>query len=234
MKLTPRLQAIADKVNKGNRVADIGTDHGYIPIYLIEKALSSKVIAADINEGPLDNARRQIQSKGLSHKITTRLGSGLRVLEPSEVDTVIIAGMGGLLIRDILMDSPQITKTVKQFILQPMVAQAELREWLVNNGFKIVDEVLVKEGQKYYEIILAENGRQTVEEAIYFHIGQKLFENKDPLLEEFILKHITIQKDILNSLEGQKTYNARQKYTDCRIKIQKLEEVLECLKNASQ
>ncbi len=229
MKLTPRLQTIAEKVNKGSIVADIGTDHGYIPIYLIENKYCSKVIAADINEGPLKNAKKQIELNGYEAQIETRLGDGLDVLEPGEVDTIIIAGMGGLLIRDILIANPRITQNVERIILQPMVAQSDLRRWLVNNGFKIVDEQLAMEGHKYYEIIVTVKGKEVINEDIYYEVGPKLIEKKDPLLKQYILKQIQIQKAILKELEGNQSNHAKVKSTECREKIFKLEEVLKCL-----
>lgn len=229
MKLTPRLQVIAEKVDKGSIVADIGTDHGYVPIYLIENKISTKVIAADINRGPLDNARKQILMYNFQDEIETRLGNGLDVIKPGEVDTLIIAGMGGLLIRDILMDNLDTTKSIEKLILQPMVAQADLRKWLLSNGFKIIDEQLAKEGHKYYEILVVVKGKDTVKEDIYYEIGAKLIEKQDPLLEGYIIKQIGIQHSILKSLENQSSDNACQKSVECRDKIFKLEEVLKCL-----
>lgn len=229
MKLTPRLLTVANKVRKGAAVADVGTDHGYVPVYLIRNKVATKVIATDVNEGPLASAQKTISLYGLCSQIETRLGSGLETIKPKEVDTVIIAGMGGLLIRDILIQSPEVTKTTGQFILQPMVAQADLRHWLVHNGFKITNEQLAKEEHRIYEIIVAEPGEQKIEEDIYFEIGNKLIENRDPLLMEFINKHIKKQNDIIHSLKGQQSETAMLKYEECRRKLEKLEEVLKCL-----
>ena len=234
MKLTPRLQAIADKVTPGHVVADIGTDHGYIPIYLIKNNISFKVIAADINEGPLRNAQKQISMAGLQDRIITRLGNGLKILKPDEVDTVIMAGMGGLLIKDLLVNSLSIVESVKQFILQPMVAQAELRYWLSHHGFTIVDEILAKEGNKYYEIMVVERGKTAIEDEIYYIVGKKLLENRDPLLMEYIENQIRKHKNILRGLENPVSHNARLKSLEFKDKVRKLEEVLRCLKSAEQ
>lgn len=228
MKLTPRLKVIADKVNKGNIVADIGTDHGYIPIYLIENKISPKVIAADINEGPLENAKKQILLYGYGDKIETRLGNGLDVISAGEVDTIIIAGMGGLLIRDILTNNFMAAQSANTLILQPMVAQSDLRIWLKNNNFTIIDEQLAKEGHKYYEIIVTTKG-QSVADDKYYDIGPKLIEKKDPLLEEYLNKQINIQYSILNDIKGQSSDHAKEKSIECKEKIIKLEEVLKCL-----
>lgn len=231
MKLTPRLLTIANFVQKGGVVADIGTDHGYIPVYLIENQIARKVIAADINKGPLFSAKKTIKANGLEDFIETRLGNGLEPLSVGEVDTVIIAGMGGLLIRDILMNHPEVVKSVKQFILQPMVAQDELRKWLIKHNFKIVNEQLVKEEHRIYEVMVVEHGTQTVEDEIYFEIGYKLIESRDPLLREFVHKHIKKQQMILTNLLGQKSEKAKAKKKACEIKMEKLKEVLKCLRS---
>ncbi|WZL74661.1 class I SAM-dependent methyltransferase [Clostridiaceae bacterium 35-E11] len=230
MKLTPRLSTIAKLVPKGAVVADIGTDHGYIPVYLIENKIAKKVIAADINEGPLLSAKKTIKSNKLENFIETRLGNGLAPIAAGEVDIVIIAGMGGLLIRDILRNHSEVTKSVKQFILQPMVAQDELRKWLIEHAFKIVKEQLVREDHRIYEVMVVEQGKQTAEDEIYFEIGHKLIENQDPLLEEFVQKHIRKQQMILKNLQGQKSEKAKAKQKVCQAKIEKLQEVLQCLK----
>lgn len=231
MKLTPRLLTIANFVSKDSVVADIGTDHGYIPVYLIKKQISKKVIAADINKGPLLSAQKTVREHGLEDFIETRLGNGLQPIDKNEVDTVIIAGMGGMLIRDILMDKKEVTNSVKRFILQPMTAQEELRRWLVQNNFKIIDEKLSCEGDKIYEIMVVEQGKQEIDEEIYFVVSKKLIEEKDPLVESFVKKHIRKQENIIKSLMNQETEKAKEKLRECKEKIEKLEGVLKCLKS---
>ncbi|TCO80019.1 tRNA (adenine(22)-N(1))-methyltransferase [Marinisporobacter balticus] len=231
MKLTPRLLTIAKFVPPKSVVADVGTDHGYIPVYLIENKIAQKVIATDVNEGPLYSAQTAIKTYGMGDYIETRLGNGLAPIKSNEVDTVIIAGMGGLLIRDILMRHMDVTKSVNRFILQPMVAQDELRRWLIQNDFKIVDEKLVREEHRIYEIMVVEHGMQNIDDEIYFEIGQKLIENKDLLLESFIKKHIKKQNEIINNLSDQETENAKKKLKECKKKAEKLEEVLRWVKS---
>lgn len=234
MKLTPRLQAIAEKVNIGSTIADIGTDHGYIPVFLIEHNIAKRVIAGDINRGPLESADRTIKHHGFTNEIETRLGSGLEVLSPGEVDTVIIAGMGGILIRDILLNSPGVTKSIDRFILQPMTAQDEIRRWLIDNGFAITDEVLAVEDHRIYEIIVVEKGKQVIEDDIYYEIGPKLVENQDPLLEVLIHKHIKKYKDIIQNLTVHGSEMTKIKLAHCQKKVEKLEEVLKCLKDVEK
>lgn len=228
MNLSPRLQVIADYVPKDSIVADIGTDHGYIPVYLISKKISDRVIATDINLGPLKNAMHYIEKKGYSkEKIETRLGNGLSCLRPHEVDTVIIAGMGGLLIAEILESSKNIAKTISKFILQPMVASEELRRYLYNNDFKIIDEKLAKEGNKIYEIILAEYGKDEITDEIYFDIGRKLIENKDKHLKDFLETKIRKTERILDSLTNNRTGD--EKYIYFKDKLRQYKEVLKNL-----
>lgn len=229
MKLTARLKTIADLVPKGQNVADIGTDHAYLPVYLIENDIAKKVIAADINKGPLQNAEKTIKAYKREDSIETRLGSGLTPIEPNEVQTVIIAGMGGLLIRDILVESLDVVKTVDTLILQPMVAQDELRKWLYENGFKIDNEKLAKEGNKLYEILVVSKGRMEIKDDIYFEIGQKMIENKEPYLSELIEGKIKKYTEILKTVESQNTVKAKEKLLECQEKLGKLKEVKECL-----
>ncbi len=204
MKLTDRLLKIANLVTEGKRVADIGTDHGYIPVYLLNNNKVSYAILADVNKGPLENARKEVRHNKLEDKVDLRLGSGLEVLKPNEVDEVIIAGMGGMLISDLLEAKKDVAHTVDKLILQPMQAQGELRKYLYNNGYEILDEVLVKEDFRIYEIIIAKYiGENTeVNNDIYYEVGSKLIENKDELLSEFINKKIKSYESILNKLEG--------------------------------
>lgn len=156
--ITPRLEMIIKHV-RGKKIADIGTDHAYIPIYLIENNLAGYVIASDINKGPLLIAGDNIKNHNLTEKIETRLGGGLSVLKESEADTIIIAGMGGILISEILDADIENAKKSK-LILQPMNAQYELRKYLLTHGFKITDEDLAVEGFKVYNLIEAESGEQ--------------------------------------------------------------------------
>ena len=229
MKLTRRLKTIADLVPQGYSVADIGTDHGYLPVYLIKNRIAKKVIAVDINEGPLENAKKTIKNYKLEDYIQTRLGSGLSPIEPGEVDIVIIAGMGGLLIRDIFLDSRNVLGTVNKFILQPMVAQDELRKWLSQNDFKIVDEKLAKEGSKLYEILVVSKGEMKIQRNIYYEVGPKLIENKDPHIHEFIDGKLRKYTEILRTVENQYTIRAKEKLLECKEKIEELKELRGCL-----
>lgn len=154
MKLTARLEKISSLVEPGKRIADIGTDHAYIPSYLMSKGLIDKAILTDVNKGPLDNARSEIIALGFEDKCQLRLGSGLDVVKPGEVDQIIIAGMGGVLISEILEKGKDTAKSVEKLILQPMQGQDELRRYLDMAGYRVESEHLVKEDFRIYEIIV--------------------------------------------------------------------------------
>ena len=137
LKLTNRLLKIASLVSENKRLADIGTDHGYIPVYLLNEGKINFAILADINKGPLENARSEVKRNKLEDKVDLRLGSGIEVLKKGEVDEVIIAGMGGILIGELLEANKEVAYSVDKLILQPMQAQEELRQYLLNNGYEI-------------------------------------------------------------------------------------------------
>ncbi|MGX4600639.1 tRNA (adenine(22)-N(1))-methyltransferase [Faecalimicrobium sp. JNUCC 81] len=227
MKLTDRLLKIASLVTKGKRVADIGTDHGYIPVYLLNKGHVDFSILADVNKGPLENARGEVRHNKLLDKVDLRLGSGIEVLEVNEVDEVIIAGMGGILISELLEAKTEVAHSVEKLILQPMQAQDELRKYLLNNGYEIIDEVLVKEDFRIYEIIVTKyTGKNTVvEDEIYYELGKKLIENKDPLLNEFIDKKIFKYKSILDKIDGKTGEGIDKKREESLHIIDKLEKL---------
>ncbi|WP_099189194.1 tRNA (adenine(22)-N(1))-methyltransferase [Tepidibacter mesophilus] len=233
MKLTPRLEAVANLVSDDARIADIGTDHGYIPVYLIKKNKIKYAIAADVNKGPLNNAKKEISLNNLEHRIELRLGSGLSVLTVGEVDEVVIAGMGGVLISQLIETEFEIAKKLDKMILQPMQASAELRRYLHENGFVIEEEILVKEDFRIYEIMVVKYDDREIskeqekeqEEEIYYEVGKGLLRNKDCLLLEFIDKKIKEYYNIIGKLEGKAGEKIESRIYECKSKIQKLEEL---------
>jgi len=218
MRLTKRLKAIVKYVPKGAKLADIGTDHGFIPIYLVKNQIVDRVIATDLNWGSLKKAIENIEREGLKENIDTRLGDGLRVLKDFEVEVAIISGVGGLLIIKILEEGKEIAKSIKRFILQPMRDADKLRRYLVHEGYKICEEDLVKEKDKFYEIIVAEHGRQEIKDDIYYEVGPKLIENRHPLLKEYLIYKIKKIQRILDKLPEEDP-----KRKDLEEKIKKLE-----------
>ena len=201
LNLTPRLQAIADFVEKDSKLADIGTDHAYIPVYLVREKVTGSAIASDLNAGPFENAKKYVSGSGLSSSIDVRLGSGMEVLSPGEVDTVIIAGMGGILIADIMETSREVSKKVENFILQPMVGMRELRTYLQENGYKVAGERLANEGNKYYQIIHAVHGRDEIKSELEYEVSSALLSSDDPLLKEFLELKLEKTDKIIESIE---------------------------------
>lgn len=148
-----RLSLCADYVREGSRLADIGTDHGYLPIALCQSGKIPSALACDINPLPLRSAEDNIAKFSLGNVIKTRLSDGLKAVSSDEVDDVVIAGMGGELIRDILTAAPWVKDEAKHLVLQPMTRHDDLVKWLVENGFTIIQQAAVLDDGKYYTAI---------------------------------------------------------------------------------
>lgn len=198
MELTQRLKAVAKMIPKCNTIADIGTDHAYIPIYAVKNGISSYAIACDVNEGPLEIADKNIKNHLLDDKIITRLSNGLDKLELNEADTIVIAGMGGQLISEIILNDINKITEKTTLVLQPMIAQSDLRRFLFKNNFSIVDERLAREGNKIYNIIKTVKTPQKFDDIDIF-VGRKLL--TDELFEIYAEKNIRISKNIIQGLE---------------------------------
>lgn len=153
MELSKRLQAVASLVTVGHRIADIGTDHAYIPIYLIQEQRVPYAIAMDINEGPLKRAADHVRENGLEEKIALRLSDGFRGLKPYEADTAVLAGMGGALMIKILSDCRDVTCSLKECILQPQSELEKVRTFLLQEGFLFIEEDMVLDEGKYYPMM---------------------------------------------------------------------------------
>lgn len=153
--LDKRLSMVASMVRRGSRVADIGTDHAYLPVYLVQNGVCPGGIAADIGVGPLEAARNTVTEAGLLDKISLRLGDGLSPVSPDEVDDVVIAGMGGETIVEILTAADWAKDARLQLVLQPMTRAEELRRWLLTNGFTVTQERLVRDGHRLYPVLTA-------------------------------------------------------------------------------
>ena len=200
MKLSKRLQTIADFVKKGAVVADIGTDHAHIPIYLIKNNIISKAYACDINNGPLEKAKENINYYGVKN-IELRLSNGLEKLKTDEADTVIIAGMGGELITDILEKGRRFFESKRKFILSPHTKIDEVRKFLLSNGFEITKEDMCIDEGKFYtvmEVKYTENKEMYSEAELLY--GKYLIENKHPVLLRFLKKEETKYISILSNI----------------------------------
>lgn len=198
MKLSERLLKITELINNCSVLADIGTDHGYVPIYCVESGLCKRAVACDINSSPLDAAKENIALYKLSDSIQTRISDGLEALAPDEADTIVIAGMGGFLIRDILTAGADKISERTRLILQPMVAAAELRQFLYENGYRIITEKLAREEDKFYNIILAEKGSGEYSEKEIL-IGKDIFGDEN--YTDYINFHKRVFSKIIAGLE---------------------------------
>ena len=152
-RLTDRLQMIADEIQQGETMADIGTDHGFLPLYLWENGISPSVVMCDVSEPSLSKAKAAAGAYQFGHELDFRAGDGLQVIRAGEVDDIVIAGMGGLLIRDIMAHDLEKTCSFGKFILQPRNNSGLLRFWLTSHCFDIVKNQLVREGKFICEII---------------------------------------------------------------------------------
>ncbi|AZK46852.1 tRNA (adenine(22)-N(1))-methyltransferase [Paenibacillus lentus] len=156
MKLSSRLQHIADRLPPGCRFADIGSDHALLPVWAVKHEAALSAVAGEVNDGPLKAAKRQVAEAGLGQRIAVRRGDGLQVIDSGEVDTITIAGMGGALIASILEAGQDKLAGVKRLILQPNVGEELVRRWLLDHDWYVTDETILEEDGKIYEIITAD------------------------------------------------------------------------------
>jgi len=229
MLIRGRLALIASKVPKCSCVCDVGTDHAYIPIYLIKNDICSRAIASDLTPGPIETAKRNIEFFGLNSDIETRVGYGLSTLKKNEADVIVIAGMGGVLIAEILEKDIDKAKSASALVIQPMNAIEVTRKWLYDNGFEIFDEELVREGRKIYNVIVAKwTGHTRKVAEVYYYIGEMLEKKRDPLLKEYIIRKANTLKNILEEIE-KNTECEDKKYIEYKSLYNGLSKILEKL-----
>ena len=224
MKLSKRLQTVARFVPRGSICADIGSDHGYLPIYLVKNKICPAAICADVARGPLKSAEKNILSVNLADKISLRLGNGLRVLKEGEATCVTICGMGAGLMCEILDNSPNIVKSVATFIFAPNVAPEILRNWASEHNWQIVDEELVQEDGHFYPIIVLQKGEMAQLSTAELFAGPILLKKKHPLLGEY-LRHLR-QKELklADTLLKVGQANTKEKAAYLQDKWRKIEE----------
>ncbi|MDE6742335.1 MAG: class I SAM-dependent methyltransferase [Lachnospiraceae bacterium] len=204
--LSRRLQAVAALAEPGKTVADIGCDHGYVGIWLIQQKIFPRVIAMDVRPGPLETAKKNVALYRMEDAIELRLSDGLRMLEIGEADCMICAGMGGALICHILENESDKAKAMKQIILQPQSELFLVRRFLRQHGYAIIKEDMVKEDGKYYPMLRAVWQEETMKLAedrqdIYDAYGRLLLEGRHPVLYEWLLHEQTVTCDILSGLQ---------------------------------
>ena len=221
MELSKRLSAVAALVTDGYRLADIGTDHAYIPICLAGAGRIPEAVAMDVNQGPLFRAEENIRMHGLEDRIKTRISDGFASLEKGEADAAVIAGMGGPLMIRILREGAEVVSTLKECVLQPQSEIEKVRAFLLEEGFFFLDEDMVEEDGKYYPMMkvkppsdagkAAEDRSGTAWTRTELCYGKLLLMRKNPILKEFLQREICIRRRILNELKNNKSLKAVQR-----------------------
>lgn len=230
-KLSSRLQLVADFIPKGFILADIGSDHAYLPCYVVKKGVVPYAIAGEVVEGPFQSALKQVREEGLSELISVRKGNGLEVIDDNEVDCITIAGMGGTLISTILEEGKSKLKAVKRLILQPNISAISIRQWLLNNDFELIKEEIIEEDGKIYEVLVAERGvplkpyQSDIDKGLL--MGPYLLKSKNNVFEKKWLEEKRNWENILLQLSrASETEENIQKIKDIKRKINMVEEVL--------
>lgn len=202
IRLSRRLLAVASFVEYGAFVADIGSDHAYLPTYLIKCGIAQKAIAGEVADGPYQSARNNVVRQGVMDSVSVRLANGLFAIEESdEVDTVTIAGMGGSLIVTILDSGKTRLKGVRRIIAQPNLHAKAIREWAVANGWEIVNEKILKEDGKIYEILVLEKGEMKYDE-LEILVGPFLLVERNDAFREKWTNEMTQWHQVLKSIEN--------------------------------
>ena len=217
-----RLEGVVSLIDKCNTLCDVGTDHGYVVEMALNGGLCNKAIATDVNKGPLNSAINYLNSVDLGHKVDFRLGNGLKVVGENEADCAIIAGMGGELISTILEESKNVCRRFKFLVLQPMTCIEELRKYLYNNDFTIVEELLIKETHHYYFILKVVNGKCNCQDEIFYEFSKYLYDSRDKLFLEYMKKQIKINEDIVCNLKKSSKCDIDDKIDKVQGKINKI------------
>lgn len=226
MELSKRLQAVADLVTPGLKVADIGTDHGYIPIWLMEHKKASFAVAMDINKGPLEKARENIRLHGLTSYIETRLSDGMKNLKVGEAESVVIAGMGGGLVMKILEDVKGKSLGIREWILQPQSEIQKVRTYLRESGYCIVAEDMVLDEGKFYPMMKVIKGEPELYSEAELCYGKILLKNRNKVLEEFLKKELDIKTEIRNRLQNSDGENISRRKAELTKEIEVIREAL--------
>ncbi len=201
--LSARLACVASLVPAGARVADIGSDHAYLPAALVLDGKSDFAIAGEVVKGPYENAVHEIKDHQLEGKVIPRLADGLAAIEPADkVDTITIAGMGGSLIASILEKDKNKLTGIKRLVLQPNVGESQLREWLMNNHYQIMTEKIIEEDNHIYEIIVAEPSVVPFRYSKYeLDFGPFLLENKGPIFKKKWQEYLQREAHVIEQMQ---------------------------------
>ncbi len=224
--LSPRLEKIANMLKPCHCLLDIGTDHAYLPVAMCMRGVCDIAIAADLSVGPLKRAEETVKRYGMTSRIDLRLGSGAEPVSPNEADAIVIAGMGGLLISELLKASPEVFSMAEQIIIQPMSSIPELRDLLYQNGYTILDEVLEKEGEKLYHILSIKQIKETktpTKEALYF--GYHLLKKQPEHFDKYIILQRLKLEQKLAGLEKASAGAEEKALNEVRLLLHKIQEI---------
>ncbi|MFL0195836.1 tRNA (adenine(22)-N(1))-methyltransferase [Clostridium sp. WILCCON 0269] len=229
MEISLRLKTLLNMIDNCECAADIGTDHGYVPICLVKNKICRRAIASDINKGPIEKAKFNVKLHRLEDKIDCRLGKGLSTITPGEADEIVIAGMGGNLIKDIINEDMEVFRRSKSLILQPMQNSQVLREYIYMSGFKILDEELCIDENKFYEIIKIKYDTEIRPvDSIFYEVGEVLIKKKHSLLLKFLENKIHSYNNIILNI-NKDTELANKRRVSLNVKIKKLRELIQCI-----
>jgi tRNA (adenine22-N1)-methyltransferase len=222
LKISDRLIQVAGLVPEGARLADVGTDHGYVPIWLLQNKRIASAIAMDVNRGPLLRAAENRDKYGFKDKIELRLSDGLEKLEPGEADAVLIAGMGGPLMVRILDEGRGRMSDVSSWILQPQSEIPSVRRYLITHDFQIVDEIMLMDDGKYYMAMRAVPGQEAAWSETEYLFGKQLLRNRHPVLRAILEKEKNIYTGILNQLE-ESHQTGTSRYSEVKTYLEELD-----------
>ena len=224
--LSERLKQVGSYVEKNARLADIGSDHAYLPCYLAKQRQIEFAIAGEVVKGPFQSAERQVRNEGLTDRIEVRMGDGLDVIRAEdEISTITIAGMGGPLIAKILERGKKKAAFASRLILQPNVHAWSIRVWAEQNGWQIIEEQILEENQKIYEILVLEKGQMHLSETERL-LGPILIKQKSDTFQKKWLREKQEWERILENLPQDERLEIAEKKVELRTKIQMVQEVL--------
>lgn len=229
-RLSERLLAVAQFVTPGNRLADIGCDHGHLSIWLVESGRVPSAIAMDVRSGPLSAAENNIAACGLSDRIACRLSDGMKELKAGEADTAVMAGMGGRLILKILGDSPEVRASLRELVLEPQSEFPLVRLALSRWKYVIRDEKMICEENKYYPILRvtpSQNGESSYLTDLEIYFGPKLLGKRDPVLRRFLQKKKETDISILEKIDRMETGAALQRRAEVEEELSLIEQAEE-------
>lgn len=228
MQLSKRLLAVAKLVTRGNRLIDVGTDHGYLPIYLLQEGLIPGAVAMDVNRGPIERAQHNISMHQAAQYIETRLSDGVLKLRPGEGDSLVIAGMGGSLIIKILTEGEADLQDMKELILQPQSDIAKVRRFLREHQYQIVKEDMVWEDGKYYPMIKAVHGTMEEGRDIDECYGRYLLEHRHPVLLCFLKRELTQAQQIQERISASGSALSEKRAAEIEKEISRICSALKC------